>query len=99
MVDVREMLEEMSEARTEELREFFGVIDDNKRQRMSDNIAVYDRLMQGIETLGEQCEVWELMEDGEEKSRKLVSYSENLRTIASLAQARSNLVRLMMQNE
>ena len=99
MEDVNKILEEMDEARFEEIREFFWMVDDYKRQRMSDDIAIYDRLMQGIETLGEMCEEWELLEDSDEKRKDRRVYSELLRTLSMLVQARGNLVKLMMQDE
>lgn len=99
MEDIKKMLEEMDEARFEEIREFLGMVDDHKRQRVSDDIAVYDRLMQGIEALGEVCEAWELTEDLEEKRKNLRVYSETLRTISALVQARGNLVKLILADE
>lgn len=99
MENVNKILEEMDEARFEEIREFFLMVDDYKRQRMSDDIAIYDRLMQGIETLGEMCEEWELLEDPDEKRKDRRVYSELLRTLSMLVQARGNLVKLMMQDE
>ena len=64
-------------------------------QIREDNKLVYDRIMQGIEEIGEACEEYECLEDPEEKSRRAVRYSENLRTLASLAQARGNLIKAM----
>lgn len=64
-------------------------------QIREDNKIVYDRIMQGIEEIGEACEAYELLEDPKEKDRQAVRYSENLRTLASLAQARGNLIKAM----
>lgn len=84
---------------TEELKAFLIMCSQHRRERMTDNITVYDRLMQGIEELGERCEAYETEQDPEEKRKGIIGYSENLRTIAHLANARTNLVRMMMLDE
>lgn len=84
---------------TEELKEFLIICSQHRRERMTDNITIYDRLMQGIEELGERCEAYETEQDPEEKRKGIIGYSENLRTIANLVQARTNLVRMMMLDE
>lgn len=99
MVNIDKIREIVGVEEAEEIRAFLTECEEHRRQRVSDNIAIYDRIMQGIEGLGEQCEAWELLEDGEEKLRGLRSYSENLRTISSLVQARGGLLRLMMIDE
>ena len=80
-------------------REFLIMCSQHRRERMTDNITVYDRLMQGIEELGERCEAYETEQDPEEKRKGIIGYSENLRTIANLVNARTNLVRMMMLDE
>ena len=84
---------------TEELKGFLIMCSQHRRERMTDNITVYDRLMQGIEELGERCEAYETEQDPEEKRKGIIGYSENLRTIANLVQARTNLIRMMMLDE
>lgn len=84
---------------TEELKGFLIMCSQHRRERMTDNITVYDRLMQGIEELGERCEDYETEQDPEEKRKGIIGYSENLRTIAHLVNARTNLVRMMMLDE
>lgn len=83
----------------EELKDFLIMCSQHRRERMTDNITVYDRLMQGIEELGERCEAYETEQDPEEKRKGIIGYSENLRTIANLVNARTNLVRMMMLDE
>lgn len=90
---------EMPDEVPEEIKEFLIMHSQHMRERMTDNITVYDRLMQGIEELGERCEAYETEEDPDEKRRGLRVYSENLRTISALVQARTNLVRMMMLDE
>ena len=84
---------------TEELKGFLIMCSQHRRERLTDNITVYDRLMQGIEELGERCEAYETEQDPEEKRKGIIGYSENLRTMAHLANARTNLVRMMMLDE
>lgn len=84
---------------TEELKGFLIMCSQHRRERMTDNITVYDRLMQGIEELGERCEAYETEQDPEEKRKGIIGYSENLCTIAHLVNARTNLVRMMMMDE
>ena len=99
MEKFKEILAEMDEAAREELENFFENHDAHCRERMSDNVMIYERLMQGIEELGEFCESYELLEDDEEKRRHRRSYSECLRTLSDLVQARGNLEKLMMLDE
>lgn len=91
--------EDASNEMPEELKKFLIMCSEHRRERMTDNITVYDRLMQGIEELGERCEAFETEQDPEEKRKGIISYSENLRTFANLVQARTNLVRMMMLDE
>lgn len=98
MVDLRDM-PEMPDEVPEEIKEFLIMHSQHMRERMTDNITVYDRLMQGIEELGERCEAFETEQDPEEKRKGIIGYSENLRTMAHLANARTNLVRMMMLDE
>lgn len=90
---------EMPDEVPEEIKEFLIMHSQHMRERMTDNITVYDRLMQGIEELGERCEAFETEQDPEEKRKGIIGYSENQRTIAHLANARTNLVRMMMLDE
>lgn len=90
---------EMPNEMPEEIKKFLIMCSEHRRERMTDNITVYDRIMQGIEELGERCEAYETEQDPEEKRKGIIGYSENLRTIANLAQARTNLVRMMMLDE
>ena len=83
----------------EEIKEFLVMHSQHRRERMTDNITVYDRIMQGIEELGERCEAYETEEDPDEKRKGIIGYSETLRTIAHLANARTNLIRMMMLDE
>ena len=98
MVDLRDM-PEMPNEMPEEIKEFLIMCSEHRRGRMTDNITVYDRLMQGIEELGERCEAYETEQDPEEKRKGIIGYSENLRTIAHLANARTNLIGMMMLDE
>lgn len=90
---------EMPDEVPEEIKEFLVMCSEHRRERMTDNITVYDRIMQGIEELGERCETYETEEDPDEKRRGLRVYSENLRTISALVQARTNHIRMMMLDE
>ena len=95
LTNVHEMPDEVPE----EIKEFLIMHSQHRRERMTDNITVYDRLMQGIEELGERCEAFETEQDPEEKRKGIIGYSENLRTIAHLTNARTNLIRMMMLDE
>lgn len=98
MVDLRDT-PEMPNEMPEEIKEFLIMCSEHRRERMTDNITVYDRIMQGIEELGERCEAFETEQDPEEKRKGIIGYSENLRTISALVQARTNLIRMMMLDE
>ena len=98
MVDQRDT-PEMPNEMPEEIKEFLIMCSEHRRERMTDNITVYDRIMQGIEELGERCEAFETEQDPEEKRKGIIGYSENLRTISALVQARTNLIRMMMLDE
>lgn len=90
---------EMPAEVAEEIKRTVVMYSEHRRERMTDDIAIYDRLMQGIEELGERCEAFETTEDPEEKRRGLRVYSENLRTISALVQARTNHLRMMDEHE
>lgn len=95
----REVYGERADEVFEEAKTYAELMSEHRRERMTDNITVYDRLMQGIEELGERCEDYETEEDPDEKRKGIIGYSENLRTIANLVQARTNLIRMMMLDE
>lgn len=95
----REVYGERADEELEEAKKYAALISEHRRERMTDNITVYDRLMQGIEELGERCEAYETEEDPDEKRKGIIGYSENLHTIAQLVNARTNLVRMMILDE
>ena len=92
MEKMEKILENYSEEERAEIQEFLTQISEHKRQKMSDDMLVYDHLMQQIEAVGELCEISEL-----EKNWQRLCESAN--TLSNLVTARQELLYAMELDE
>lgn len=63
MENIERILEQAGAGDIEPLKDFLKELSEHKRQRLSDDILVYEIITQQIEALGEACEMCELTKD------------------------------------